>query len=210
MKPRKCSRRVGHRLGPGRVRRVDVEHAGADLEVPVVEELVELADVALVLRAAELDRGHVDAGIGPERHDVAEVAVAHVRVHLDARRLVEDVVEGGAHAAGVDRAPLARRRRSAAASARGPPARRSARPAPRPRPAPDLGCDRLGDRPEEPIVRHARRAEAPVHDRDRPGEHALHRPAGWRPGRRATRGPSSARAPPAARPGSAGGCMRLP
>ena len=43
-----------------------------------------------------------------------------------------------------------------------------------------LAGDRLGDGPEEPVVGHARRSEAPVHDRDRPGQHALHRPAAGR------------------------------
>ena len=144
MKPRKCSRRVAIVSVPGRVRRMHVEDAGADLEMPIVEQLVELVDVALVLRAAELDGRHVDAGIGPERDDVAEVAVAHVRVHLDAGRLVEDVVEGGAHAAGVDRSAAPRRRRWAAAIARGPPARRPARSGRRPRraraPRSAIGC----------------------------------------------------------------------
>src|SRR5438132_14137621 len=87
---------------------MDVEDSRPDLEVAIPEELVEEPDVAIVLRAAELDRGDVDSGIRPQRHDLPEVAVAHVRVHLNVHGLVEDAVERCTHTSGIDLAQSGR------------------------------------------------------------------------------------------------------
>ena len=154
---------------------MNVEHTRADLEVTVAKELVELVDVAVVLRPAELDRGHVDPRVGPQWHDLAEIPIAHVRVHLDVDRLVENPIQRRPHAPRVDCTQLRR-------------LLGRQRPSFTDRGLVDLNDSRadinqvtnlLGDwsghGPKEQVVRYVRRAEAPVHDRDRAGEHSLDR-----------------------------------
>src|SRR6266480_3519990 len=162
-----------HHLDTGGMGGVNVEDTGTDLQVTVAEELVELVDVAVVLRPAELDRGHVDPGLRPERHDFAEIPVAHVGVHLDVDWLIEDPIQSCPHPARVDRPQLRSLFRGQGPSF----THRGLVDLHDPRAGidevADLLRDRSGDRPEEPVIGNSRRAEAPVHDRDRAGQHPL-------------------------------------